>query len=76
PRHLREGLGRTRNGSVEGLEEGAVDAEAEPLIPLAEVEARYLKRALSVHEGDRKSLAAALGISERALYRKLAKLNG
>ena len=50
---------------------------AEPsdrLIPLAEVEENYLRRALALHEGDRRSLARALGISERALYRKLAGL--
>ena len=45
------------------------------LIPLADLEAGYLRRAAATHRGDRKSLATALGISERALYRKLAKLD-
>ncbi len=44
------------------------------LVPLAEAEAAYLRRALAIHQGDRKSLAEVLGISERALYRKLATL--
>jgi transcriptional regulator with PAS, ATPase and Fis domain len=42
------------------------------IVPLAEAEQRYLLHALAIHRGDRKSLAQALGISERALYRKLA----
>ena len=33
---------------------------------------RYLQWALAHHDGDRKSLAARLGISERTLYRKRA----
>lgn len=44
------------------------------LIPLAEAEAAYLRRAVAIHHGDRRSLAEVLGISERALYRKLAAL--
>jgi len=38
--------------------------------PVAEL--RYLQWALAQHTGDRKTLAAQLGISERTLYRKLA----
>jgi len=51
------------------------DAADARLIPLVEVEENYLRRAVATHRGDRKSLAAALGISERVLYRKLAKLD-
>jgi DNA-binding NtrC family response regulator len=40
--------------------------------PLEVAELRYLQWALAHHGGDRKSLAAQLGISERTLYRKLA----
>jgi transcriptional regulator with PAS, ATPase and Fis domain len=47
-------------------------ASADAIVPLEEAERRYLRRALEQHNGDRKSLARALGISERALYRKLA----
>jgi two-component system response regulator HydG len=44
------------------------------LIPLAAVEENYLHRSVATFPGDRKALARALGISERALYRKLARL--
>jgi DNA-binding NtrC family response regulator len=42
------------------------------IVPLEMAELRYLQWALAQHNGDRKSLAAQLGISERTLYRKLA----
>jgi len=42
--------------------------------PLADIEQDYLLHALATYDGDRKSLAARLGLSERALYRKLAAL--
>lgn len=41
-------------------------------MPRETAELRYLQWALAQHNGDRKSLAAQLGISERTLYRKLA----
>ena len=47
---------------------------AEAIRPLAEIEADYLRRAVALHDGDRRSLAAKLGVSERALYRKLSRL--
>ena len=46
--------------------------ESQNLVPLDEAENRYLRHALATHDGDRKSLAEKLGISERALYRKLS----
>ncbi|MBU2640382.1 MAG: sigma-54-dependent Fis family transcriptional regulator [Gammaproteobacteria bacterium] len=42
------------------------------IVPLEMAELRYLQWALAKHNGDRKSLAEQLGISERTLYRKLA----
>ncbi|MBT9539427.1 sigma 54-interacting transcriptional regulator [Thiobacillus sp.] len=42
------------------------------IVPLEMAELRYLQWVLARHNGDRKSLAAQLGISERTLYRKLA----
>ena len=48
----------------------------EALLPLEEVERRYLRWARDHHGGDRASLATALGVSERTLYRKLASLDG
>jgi len=45
------------------------------LIPLNELEKRYLTQAVLRHKGDRKTLAKILQISERTLYRKLDSLN-
>lgn len=42
------------------------------IVPLETAELRYLQWALAHYDGDRKSLAEQLGISERTLYRKLA----
>ena len=44
------------------------------LVTLAEAEKQHLLRARALHRGDRKSLAAQLGVSERVLYRKLSAL--
>jgi transcriptional regulator with PAS, ATPase and Fis domain len=41
------------------------------LLPLEEVEQRYLRWVHDQHDGDRKALAEKLGVSERTLYRKL-----
>lgn len=43
------------------------------ILPLDEVERRYLGWAAEVFEGDRRGLAKRLGLSERTLYRKLSK---
>ncbi|MFW2389754.1 MAG: sigma 54-interacting transcriptional regulator, partial [Polyangiales bacterium] len=43
----------------------------EELLPLEEVERRYLRWVHETHDGDRKALAERLGVSERTLYRKL-----
>jgi len=55
-------------------EQPRTESQAPLLQSLAEVEAQHISRVLAEHEGDRKSLAAKLGISERVLYRKLAGL--
>jgi DNA-binding NtrC family response regulator len=59
---------------VSGLQPSKADTPSEALLTLAAAEANYLRRALALHQGDRKSLAAKLGVSERVLYRKLAEL--
>ena len=56
------------------LEGAQLDDDPDAIIPLEEAERRYLARALAQHKGDRKSLAAKLGVSERVLYRKLSSL--
>ena len=45
------------------------------IIPLEQLEENYLAWALARHKGDKRSLAEALGISERTLYRKLELLS-
>ncbi len=57
----------------DGAPGAAVDAGGE-LVTLAAAERAYVQRALALHQGDRKALAEKLGISERALYRKIAAL--
>lgn len=52
--------------------EGMAGIPGMDIVPLATAELRYLQWALAQHNGDRKSLATQLGISERTLYRKLA----
>jgi DNA-binding NtrC family response regulator len=43
------------------------------LLPLESLEQHYLRWALANHQGDKRSLAQKLGISERTLYRKLER---
>jgi transcriptional regulator with PAS, ATPase and Fis domain len=62
--HLPE---RVRVDSPSGPTEGRIRR-------LHDVEADYLRFALRQHSGDRRSLARKLGISERALYRKISAL--
>lgn len=44
------------------------------VVPLAELEQRYLARVAADFPGDREELARRLGISERTLYRKLQRI--
>ena len=44
------------------------------VVPLAELEQRYLGRVAADFPGDREELARRLGISERTLYRKLQRI--
>jgi DNA-binding NtrC family response regulator len=58
---------------------GIARGEAEPaadegVLTLDEVEQRYLSRVAARHRGDRRELAALLGVSERTLFRKLQAL--
>ncbi len=53
---------------------GRADAGGGDIQTLQSVETDYLRHALRLHTGDRRSLALKLGISERALYRKLSAL--
>jgi two-component system response regulator HydG len=51
-------------------------AKEKEVLPLKEVERRYLERVVREFEGDRDQLADRLRISRRTLYRKLQDLNG
>ncbi|MFA5626923.1 MAG: sigma 54-interacting transcriptional regulator [Thiohalomonadaceae bacterium] len=56
-----------------GNEVGALrPAFYDEVIPLEEVEQRYLLWALASFQGDKRALAKQLGLSERTLYRKLS----
>ena len=46
------------------------------VIPLEEMERRYLLWAVARFSGDKRELAAQLGVSERTLYRKLQEARG
>ena len=53
---------------------GAVPRQPAGTATLAEAEQAFLRDAVARHAGSRRELAQALGLSERALYRKLAAL--
>jgi len=57
-------------GEIVAAGEGAPSASC----PLDTAERQALARAVATHTGSRRELAAALGISERTLYRKLREL--
>ena len=67
--HIRE---MCMPGSTENTTGGPGPEE---ILPLAEIERRYLTQVLRQYQGDRKSLARKLGISERTLFRKLKSLH-
>jgi DNA-binding NtrC family response regulator len=54
-----------------GQPETAATNPTEEIAPLVNLEKRYLEWAAANFQGDRKTLAERLGISERTLYRKL-----
>ena len=58
-------------GDVDGAAT-APQSRVAPAAPLREAEREALARALAAHGGNRRTLARALGIGERTLYRKLA----
>ncbi len=53
----------------------SLDMEFSSIIPLEQLERYYLEWAVTNFPGDRHSLAAKLGVSERTLYRKLRESN-
>lgn len=53
---------------------GPVANTGDAILTLEEVGDRYLSKTLATFDGDRKSLAEQLGLSERALYRRISRL--
>ena len=70
-RHLPAYLGGARTSAPAPNGPGNGWPWGEELLPLEEVERRYLKWVHETHPSDRKTLAERLGVSERTLYRKL-----
>ncbi|MDX9767493.1 MAG: sigma 54-interacting transcriptional regulator [Ectothiorhodospiraceae bacterium] len=71
PTHLPQPCGIGREPARGGLPFG--DDE---IVPLDELERRYLMRLVARFQGERRELAERLGVSERTLYRKLEALRG
>jgi len=69
PDYVRHELQRPDNGSPDS---GAlIIDDGQSILSLKEMEQRYLQQLLGRYGGDKRTLAQALGISERTLYRKL-----
>ncbi len=58
-----------------GQESPESDPRADEVVPLDEVERRYLRRVTARFAGDKRQLAKKLGVSERTLYRKIRALS-
>ncbi|MGB5681810.1 MAG: sigma 54-interacting transcriptional regulator [Polyangiales bacterium] len=71
PKHLPAYLGGARTSAPASAAPTSGWPWGESLLPLEEVEHRYLRWVYETHPGDRKALAERLGVSERTLYRKL-----
>ncbi|MEN6587343.1 MAG: sigma 54-interacting transcriptional regulator [Sulfuricella sp.] len=68
-RHLPTGPALARNTPTPAQTAG--EETGEEILPLEEVERRYVRQALQKLGGDKRELARRLGMSERTLYRKL-----
>ena len=66
PEHLPAGV---RDAATTAVDEHV--PENGEILPLEEIERRYLAQVMSTFNGDRDSLADKLGISKRTLFRKL-----
>jgi transcriptional regulator with PAS, ATPase and Fis domain len=71
PKHLPAYLGGARTSAPVTAAPKSGWPWGEALLPLEEVEHRYLRWVHETHPVDRKALAERLGVSERTLYRKL-----
>jgi DNA-binding NtrC family response regulator len=76
PRHLPLELTRADREPEAGLlsESGRQAFPCGEIVPLSQLEERYLRDVAQRFEGTNRELAEMLGLSERTLYRKLANL--
>ena len=58
-----------------GQEVPESDTRADDVVPLDEVERRYLRQVVARFAGDKRQLANKLGVSDRTLYRKIRALS-
>ncbi len=75
-KHLPGYLGGARTSVPAPAPAAATWPWGDELLPLEEVEHRYLRWVHDTHPGDRRALAEQLGVSERTLYRKLRQALG
>jgi DNA-binding NtrC family response regulator len=73
PQEIQEPARRTLLAKA-GIPDGGEGDASPGLLTLSEIESEALSERLRRHNGNRKSLAAELGVSERTLYRKLRQL--
>jgi two-component system, NtrC family, response regulator AtoC len=59
-------------GAAHAARRGEETSAAEPLVPLDEVERRYILKVLEASGGNKSLAAETLGLSRKTLYRKLA----
>ena len=69
PEHLPAGVCDSTTTAAESQQ-----PDSGEILPLEEIERRYLVQVISKFKGDRDSLADKLGISKRTLFRKLQQL--
>ena len=62
-----------RRATDAGAEQTASQAEPAGQDSLENLESRHIAELLKLHHGNRRQVAAALGISERTMYRKLKR---
>ncbi|MCX8085991.1 MAG: sigma-54-dependent Fis family transcriptional regulator [Rhodocyclaceae bacterium] len=74
PEHLPLEVQTAGNDGAAKVGAGGTASVPQATATLAELEAAVLRERLAAHRGNRKSLAAELGISERTLYRRLRRL--
>jgi transcriptional regulator with PAS, ATPase and Fis domain len=70
PEHLPTDMAATNNTNAT-----LQLSDSTNILPLDEIERRYLLQVISTFQGDRDQLANKLGISKRTLFRKLQNLN-